>query len=140
MKESFSKTHLMSTSLKVVNIAYVFCASLSRCAMRCLIRFILTRVSARSPVTACSAGMLFGVPKGVTWISDIGLELAGPDGGGGTRGSSFGIAPKDALGNTNRYIYTFKRFFRRRRRFGARRRRFRRRRCRFFFRLFFFRR
>jgi len=30
----------MSISLNVVSIAQVFCASLSRCAIRCLIRFI----------------------------------------------------------------------------------------------------
>mmetsp|Transcript_24476 Transcript_24476/g.97102 ORF Transcript_24476/g.97102 Transcript_24476/m.97102 type:complete len:211 (+) Transcript_24476:1603-2235(+) len=46
---------LMSHSWNVVSIAHVFCASLRRSAMRCRMRDILTRVSARDAAVLAAA-------------------------------------------------------------------------------------
>jgi len=81
-------TNLMSISLNVVSIAFVFCASFSRCAIRCLIRFILTRCSDRVPVISVvgSAGGSFTVAASIAWacrIAATGIEDNGAWGGGG---------------------------------------------------------
>lgn len=47
-----NQIYVKSTSLNVVNIAVTFCASFKRSAIRRRIRFILMRVSERSPVTS----------------------------------------------------------------------------------------
>jgi hypothetical protein len=78
----------MSISLNVVSIAFVFWASFSRCAIRCLIRFILTRCSDRVPVISVvgSAGGNLTVAASIAWacrIAATGIDDNGAWGGGG---------------------------------------------------------
>ena len=69
-------------------MAFVFCASLRRCAIRCLIRFIFTRCSDRVPVISevGSAGGSFTVAASIAWaclMAATGIEDIGAWGGGG---------------------------------------------------------
>jgi len=91
--------YLISISLKVVNIAHVFCASLRRSAIFKRIRDILTLVSDRVPlillgsiplaVGACCCCCL----EGVTEICDVGVSRCGPCGVAGTEGVLLGAGP-----------------------------------------------
>jgi hypothetical protein len=65
-KKFFAYLYLISISLKVVNIAHVFCASLRRSAIFKRIRDIFTRVSDRVPL------ILFGSSP-LTWGLDVGV-------------------------------------------------------------------
>lgn len=74
-------------------MAFVFCASLRRCAIRCLIRFILTRCSDRVPVISevGSAGGSFTVAASIAWaclMAATGIEDIGAWGGGRGGGSA----------------------------------------------------
>lgn len=78
----------MSKSLNVVNIAFTFCASLRRAAIRCRILFILTRCSVLVPLISDvgSAGGSLTVAASIAWawrIAATGMVEAGAAGGGG---------------------------------------------------------
>ena len=96
---------LMSNSLKVVNMALVFCASFNRPAIFCLIRFILTRCSDLVPAislvgsaggirttgAAPAAGAAGGGGGGR--MAATGVEATGSVGGLGAAGGAAGMAP-----------------------------------------------
>merc|ERR1719414_948595 len=96
---------LMSNSLKVVNMALVFCASFNRPAIFCLMRFILTRCSDRVPAislvgsadgirttgAAPAAGAAGGGGGGR--MAATGVEATGSVGGLGAAGGAAGMAP-----------------------------------------------
>merc|ERR1719354_213846 len=76
----------ISISLKVVNIAFVFCASLSRCAILCLILFIFTLVSVRDPITRTGASLTTFTSLDILGTFTSIFEAC--DGGGGCEGET----------------------------------------------------
>ena len=76
---------LMSNSLKVVNMALVFCASFNRPAILSLIRFILTRCSERVPAIS-----LVGSAGGIRTTGAAWEPAAGAAGGAGGRMAATG--------------------------------------------------
>ena len=104
------ESHLMSSSLKVVSIALVFCASLRRCAIFSRMRFILTLCSERVPAISfvgSSGGILTmgagpeagdAAAAGVGRIADTGVSEMGAVGIGGAGGGVVGAGPDAAAG------------------------------------------
>ncbi len=88
----------MLTSLKVVNIAVVFWASLSLDATVFRILDILTRVSALVPVIFPGSAVLMVAFSGVTGTCEICVTLAGAFGIFGTLGKVVGAADGAAAG------------------------------------------
>lgn len=92
----YVNTYVISISLKVVNIAFTFCASLSRWAILCLILFILTLCSVRVPVISwvgsCGGNLTVAASNDWAWrIAATGIELKGVAGlGGGGTGAAAG--------------------------------------------------
>ena len=77
----------MSSSLKVVSMAQVFCASLSLCAIRSRIRFIFTRRSPREGPAPRTTGS--GAVKSAVFWAEIGAEGIGAAAGASV-GTAFG--------------------------------------------------
>ena len=98
----------MSSSLKVVSMALVFCASLSLCAIFSRIRFILTLCSERVPAISfvgSSGGILTmgagpeaadAAAAGVGRMADTGVSERGAVGIGGAGGGAVGAGPADS--------------------------------------------
>lgn len=89
----------MSTSLKVVSMAHVFCASFKRAAIFRRMRFILTRCSERVPVIllegspdGAAAGAAAGLAAGGGAAATAGAGAGAGAGGGGGAGAGAGAA------------------------------------------------